>query len=542
MADQDSLDHLLHQDVLEGLLPRLGAEQWLPLYVKGDDDPGGMTLWCALLKDEAVERALSHDSWDLSIGAGGPGICTSNISGETVSTYYRYGEGNRIRPFIFYRSFYGAYPQYLELEEEFRLFHNLASDHNRQVLLDFDESGREIEVVRITEERVSVRLKYMRQYQAATQQHLAVYFDSTRYSSIPIAEVSGKSKSKADDKYRWTMSVCDCDFRKDYESFSRLLGKVIFAPPSEKKSGAWPSEDEKTGEEVSFIIGVDSEGENIEHTSNPDRLSDYFGGNPGAPHYLTPVFFRREVLSKYFSEPERYAVTDGQLSCLNLWACRIDNDLKSNVVVFLGDLGRDLPNSERLHWKQFNVAPEGSISETKFRRGFLAEFTNPKSPELLFKAEYRSFCQDWESKFDWKFFLSPTSGDSHLLNTMRVPASNSQPEFDDQILTLTKLLIDFLNEKRLAQETKTDTSQMKGISKLDAFLCESGVDAQSFIIPFLRALQNLRSSGAGHRKGSGYEKALRKLGIDLADKPNAVANLLERGHQTLRILRNHFLE
>ena len=80
--------------------------------------------------------------------------------------------------------------------------------------------------------------------------------------------------------------------------------------------------------------------------------------------------FRREVLAKYFAEPERYSVSDGQLTCLSLWSCQIDNDLPSHVVVFLGDLGRDLPYEERLHWRQFNVSPEGGVRETNFRRSF----------------------------------------------------------------------------------------------------------------------------------------------------------------------------
>jgi len=542
MPDQESLDYLLHKDFLEDLLPKLGSEQWLPVYEHESYGNDNLTIWCALLDEEAVERALSHDSWDLSIGHGQPGVTTSHVSGESVSTYYRYGEKNRIRPFLYSRYFSGAHAEYKEIEEEFRLYHNLAHDHDRNLLLDFDESGREIEVVRITEQSVKVRLRYIRQYQAATQQYLAIYFDSTRYSSLPIADVGEIRNSIADEKSRWTMGVSNCDFRDDYETFSHALGKVIIEPPPIEKSGMLPFKEDNDDKEVPFVIRVDGEGESIEFSSNPDNLGDYFGGNPGAPHYLTPVFFRREVLSKYYSEPDRFKVTDGKLTCLNLWTCRIDNDQQSNVIVFLGDLGRDMPYSERLHWKGFNVVPDGGISETKFRRGFLAEFADPKSPELVFKAEYQKFCEDWKLKFNWHLYLPLTPDDSHLLDTLRIPVSNAQPEFDDQVLSLTKLLIDSINEKELAQKIEADTGEMQGIAKIEAFLNQSEVEGVTIVIPFLRSLQSLRSTGVAHRKGNRYKQALSRCNIDLKNKPDSFSRLLEQSIRILQILRVNFIE
>ena len=36
---------------------------------------------------------------------------------------------------------------------------------------------------------------------------------------------------------------------------------------------------------------IDENGKEIRHTCNPSCLSNYFGANPTAPHYLTPVYF-----------------------------------------------------------------------------------------------------------------------------------------------------------------------------------------------------------------------------------------------------------
>jgi hypothetical protein len=51
----------------------------------------------------------------------------------------------------------------------------LAKDKERGVRLDFDASGREIEVVRLKENQVEARLKYLLQFQAGTGLHLAFF-------------------------------------------------------------------------------------------------------------------------------------------------------------------------------------------------------------------------------------------------------------------------------------------------------------------------------------------------------------------------------
>ena len=43
------------------------------------------------------------------------------------------------------------------------------------------------------------------------------------------------------------------------------------------------------------IYLLDENGKEIRHTCNPSCLSNYFGANPSAPHYLTPVYFDAAV-------------------------------------------------------------------------------------------------------------------------------------------------------------------------------------------------------------------------------------------------------
>lgn len=539
--DRSSLDYLLQIDIVDGVLPLVGREQWQSLYLNGDDDSGRLGLWCALLDDEAAKSALASDGWDLMIGDGGPGFIQSGTAGEMVTEYHRFGGTDGKRALVHYRSFSGSYPDYCEIDEEFRLYHGLAHDLSRGLLLAFDSSGREIEVVRITDNEVKARLKYIRQFQAGTRWNLAIYVDSVRYSNIPLAEAGERHDAGANNRVRWTRDIAACDFHREYTTFSRVLGKVILTPPEIEKAGVWPFEEDTEVPDVSFVIDIDEDGRSVEFTSEPSKLANYFGANPEAPNYLTAVYFRREVLAKYFAEPERYTVSDGRLSCLGLWSCRIDNDLTDYVVVFLGDLGRDLPYEERLHWRQFNIPPEGGGSETNFRRSFLAQFTEPKAPDLVFKNEYERLSSDWLKKFGWPFYLPLREGDAHLLNTLRIPVTNSQAELDEQVLHMTKLLVDSLNEKEIAQAAGVMPEGTKGIGKLQAFFASTDFEGGESIVQFLKDLQQLRSTGSGHRKGAAYDKEVARIGIDPSRRPDSVARLLSEAVAMLEVLRSHYL-
>jgi hypothetical protein len=192
--------------------------------------------------------------------------------------------------------------------------------------------------------------------------------------------------------------------------------------------------------------------------------------NEHAAHYLTPVWFTRDVLMKYYEDP-KFSIEDGYLRCGSLWRMRIDNNLPDHVVAYLGDLGRDLDTEEQKYWRHFNVTPSGRRpSETNFQRSFRAEFAEPSAPDLLFKLRYGQLDKAWKEKFGWPIFLPPHEADAHVLKRLRVPISDSASEFDRQLLYLVKLLIDSLNEAELAKASGKALLDQKGISKLERYL------------------------------------------------------------------------
>lgn len=287
----DTLDFILQSDLTSSLLPGIGKEQWQVLYANRDEPPHTLGISCALLDEKTAARAIDHDAWDLMIGDGIPGFSHSWLDGKEIITYHRFSSRDGVRPLVLHRSFHGAFPPYVELDEEFRLYHNLAEDKVRGLLLTFDTSGREIEVVRITPNEVRVRLKHLRQFQAGTGLYVAIYIDSIRYSKIALTDIPPNEHQRVEVGYgvRWRRNVVKYDFRKHFETFSRLLSKVILAPPALDKAGVWPFKADDDRRVVTFIVGLDKEGNEIEYTSDPGKLANYFGANPGAPHYLTPI-------------------------------------------------------------------------------------------------------------------------------------------------------------------------------------------------------------------------------------------------------------
>lgn len=303
------------------------------------------------------------------------------------------------------------------------------------------------------------------------------------------------------------------------------------------KSGFWGFEDKTPKHYIEFIIGIDPDGNEIIHTSDESKLSNYFGANPGEPHSLTPVCFRKTVLDKHYQQAGKYSVEAGTLRCGGLWSIQIDNHLDDHVFAWLGDLGRDLPQQEALHWRSHNIPP-AKMSETFFRQQILGDWVSTDHPEHVFKHAYRQLATEGQNLLGWQVLLPLADEDEHFLQSLRIPATNEQKDFDEVILGLTKVLIDSLNEKQLNSFIPpADLANLKGsISRLDKAWEHLQVPGFADHIRFLRDLQDLRSSGAAHRKGSNYKKIAEKLGIETDNLRSVFCGLLEKGLAFLQFI------
>ncbi|MBC3842097.1 hypothetical protein GXW82_23550 [Streptacidiphilus sp. 4-A2] len=495
--------------------------------------------YSALVPVGDVDACLNNVSWDLDLGHGTPGFI---FYPDDRKEYLRFGDDDGVEPLIVRRFFHGLKPPYNEVSEEFRHFHNLYEDRARSVFVAFDDSGDEIEVVRMSDDKVEVKVKYLKEYLAARDMSLLLFYVVDRWSEKTLAELgmTRQDEESRDTGYSYSRFVEEFpDLGTERETCARLLGKkVMKGSANYDPEHSWGRRDRKYED---FIIGVDEDGEEVHYTCDEEKLANYFGKNPGAPHFLRPVFFRKEVLAKYYNEPGKFSVDDGYLTCAGYWGMPLDNNHQKYVTAFLGDLGK-LPHKEQLYWKGYNVTPDGRMSDIAFRRSMLGEWADATEPTLVFKRTYERFGKSWLSKHGWELFKKLKPADAHHWTALHVPSEGNQKEFDEQVMSLTKLLVDRINEAEVGKRATLEADDKGGITKFGRYLDAITFTEAESLIKFLRNLQSLRS-GAAHvknmRNNSDYQKAVRYFDLDARGLSHGFADALRQATVFVGKLEEH---
>lgn len=515
------------EDYVEYIKNKHGEENWVTVYKnalnnQGAEDEG---MYSAFVTMEKSKSAIDNTTWELTYGSGQPGLGFTYVNSEKQVHYFSNEHEGYLR-LVLNRDFHERKFGYIEILEEFRLFHNLYCLSNERKYIAFDESGDEVDVIKIKPDHVQIRRHYLSMFMAAKQMHLLLYFDTfRRFSHEEKFTVNEKSQNLI-----YSIYSEECHL-KGFKSFSRVLGKKLIQCSQIENSGIWPFEAQKAYH--NFIIGGDVDIPKV-FVCDPELLSNNFGANRNAPNYLTPVFFKKEVMQKYYAS-EEYLIGDGHLSRRGAWSLRLDNNSKDYVSVFLGDLGQDLPSKEQFYWKSFNIFPDGKkISKTNFERSFMGDFSDPENPEHEFKYFYNKFQVEWFQKNNWYLFLPLSEKDRHFFISVRSMLTNEQAEFDSQIMALAKILIDSLNVKELRKATKIIDSKKGSISLLDIFLGNLGVKNLEEHTLLLKNIQSIRSTGVAHRKGTDYEKVISKLKLNTNDLRTEFDQLLKN---TVRLLK-----
>ena len=491
-------------------------KKWIKLYKSIKEDNENLVIYSCLIKKNYVTEALKDYTWDFHI---------TDISAS-----------KNVFPLLVKRHFYGIKKDYWEITEDIIYFFNLfeEGDKNDKKFSYIDNNGDVEEVILISDTEVKIKNSFIKEYLYDKGLVLVQFFDLFRYSKKSINDLRLKKinrERKGGNHIYHQVLTDDSTGLKDKKLTASLIGKKIISPTNSFKPEIF--NEKKEYEE--FIIGVDKDGKKQYFTCNEEKLKNFFGANKNHPHYLTPVYFKKKVLDKYYNHPAKYSVSDGYLKCGSLWELRIDNSHKDHVMVFLGDLGHIL-DKEQKHWKQYNII-DGKMSHTAFKRNFEAKFCDPEVADLLFKQKFRGFQKQWHKKHGWYLFLPLSSEDKHNYKTLRLPTKQSQQEFDSLIQSLTKLTVDSLNEKKLKENLikDTDEDKLKNSIKKEFILItdkdkrDRKIDifrkylAQEYnlqfpeLFEFLKDLQKLRSAGSAHRKSrkkGTYQNIKRKFGLD----------------------------
>ncbi|MEV5444066.1 hypothetical protein AB0N23_16240 [Streptomyces sp. NPDC052644] len=399
----------------------------------------------------------------------------------------------------------------------------------------FDEAGLDQELVRVHRDDTGVSVEVaalpLRRYLAVRERFLVVQYDKvTRLDSTPEPKIKAIHRTE----------VSVFEFHSNHPgaiAFVRLCGKHLVLPIDARAADlAYPYPSGQSYPE--YIIDTDpATGQPVTFTCDPDKLSDHFN-DLGTPHYLTRVYFRREVLRRYTSEPSRYQVTASRLSCLSLWGISIGRNEEGLVEAYLGDLGRDLPSSERSHWLSFNVAPRGGIDQERRRRDILGQWNEGTSDPLHQLAHARErFSTALSAVIGQPVYRAWDAADQIAFSGLHMPTSSEQSEADTQILTLAKGIIEYLDVKALRQLPGADPKGMT-INNLQAWVKHTGGDPDTLVGP-LRLLQNLRSNGAAHARTKMWPTFLTQAGLHQLQPDEQFVRLMNSTIDALEALATH---
>lgn len=497
-------------------------QDWVLAFHDERGDSGDDLRIACFLHQDAVEHALTNESFDLGPGDGRPGFVGYGDGNGNLETRYVLVGEDEVVPLVFDRYFSGPFPNVAELAEDFRLFWELYEDRDKRAFLTIDELGNVVKVAEWRGTDLWVRKQYLRRYQAARQLALDLQVVVDQRGGGELAHLADVDCDVSEDNVIFAYHGGSIPMPGDDPYFARLIGKRVILPQPPEFSDVWPYEKPRQFE--SFIIGTDDDGNPIAHTCDPKALANNFGANAGAPNYLTPVFFERNVLDKYYGDSDRYRVEDGYLRETSTWGLRMDNALEDRVAVFLGDLGTDIPYREQQYWKSFNVPPSGTMSKTAIRRSFLGQFADSERVEHRFVNAYKRLTDAWAEKYGWPLYKELHEGDAHIINSIHVPTNPSFVQFDDQIVRLAKLVVDSLNEESIVLATGSRGKSEKGIAKLQRLLDEKGIS--DTLCAELARVQGARTRSAAHRKGSDFNLSVLLDGN--ADLPTLFNDLLER--------------
>lgn len=295
-------------------------------------------------------------------------------------------------------------------------------------------------------------------------------------------------------------------------AFSRLLGQYAVAGQRTSRVPRW-QERREDRDYPEFVYGVDADtGQPLLHTCDPDKLGSYFDKDGTRLHYLTPIYFKREVLQPYTAEPGRYSVSASRLSCLDLWGVDISFNSAGLVEVYLGDLGRDLPSDEWGHWRTYNVPPEGRMDEGRFRRDFLNQFASSVDPVGDLRRAREQANQAAIRRLGAPLWRALPSELDQEFRSLIGPLTDDPAALNGPLLVLSKVFVDALDSKSLRRAVNGAEKGDQSLRLLQRLLLDLGDEEDSS--KALRDLQALRSRGGiAHLANSESRAAASAMGV-----------------------------
>ena len=502
-------------------------EDWIPLYEEDEITINGIKndifgLSALINNDEqSISNYLKDYEWGFSPNTFGKSYYEKTYSNNVEMIDFIVGDKkDDIEYLIAYRTFNRKYEKVIEINPKLIWYYNLVKEGDTYVDPINDEPK-----IRLEKKRILVLKTYLKDFLNAHKKSCIICFDHRRFFKTD-SKLAHEVKRIQGENHNFVI-VRNSYTYNEFNGMSSILGKVIIKPYTKSNHRDYLYlEEEKKYER--FIIGVDDEtGEEVEFTCNENELANYFGKNPDAPHFLTPVYFDRKVLDRYTNDPSNYKVDDGLIVFLDEWSLpfTINNDNK--VIVWLGDLGR-IPYNEQKHWKIHNNKPQGGIEKKFFQRQMMAQFTDSITPEKKLFELIDEFNKIMHEKYGDIVFNELSEADSQIKSAFSIPTNNSTTAYQTYLMQLCKIVVESINTRLIQsiipKERLTDENNRLFGSRLQlkVFLDELGIPGSEKLDNILKIIYNSRNKLAGHTGSiQEYNKVWKR---DKNYKPNFISD------------------
>lgn len=429
------------------------------------------------------------------------------------STFYQYGNSNSNIEFspgrlqknfdiefeytVAIRYFKREYPPVVEINPELIWYGNLLSTDKGYI----DEETNEVKLIKQNNE-IKIKRDYLKDYLAAKKKICVIAFDNRRFVN-DITNVSLDNYNKHEENFAYDICIGKDDF-DEYKYYSSIIGKVLIEPYETPLHDHYRYFFPEKEEYHEFIIGINKKnGEPILNTCAEKKLSNFFGANKGEPHFLTPVFFSKDVLDRYSNNPDQYNVTDDHIAYLNIWSIPFTVNKDSTVSVWLGDLSR-IPYKEQKYWSVFNIKPKGEVNKDFIDRQLNNVWNDSIRIEKKMFQLINQINKCTNSKYGEQMFKDLLEGDRQLESAFILPSNNSITQYQNFLLQLNKLTIERINVKLidecLKQEELIDSNGNKYRSRI---LLNKLIEKEQFsnskeFNEILKLISDCRNKLAGH--------------------------------------------
>lgn len=488
---------------------KINSEEWIVLYDKNEVQnlENDVFTFCALIDKEKVYENdyLNKFEWGFATDSFGRAGFGTFGWGDTEELFFTDGTSYEDFEYLVALRYFDKYDTSVEINPKFIWYGNLVKQNEGYVDALTDEL-----IIKVTPYHIEVKREYLKDFLCALDKVCVIVFDHRRHFNS-----SEKIKSKYEDisgeNYFITLSVSSArGFGGNYDGCSSIIGKTVISPfkKPHHRDYKYFTEDK---EFERFIIDYDEdEDEEIEFTCNEGELANYFGANPDAPHFLTPVFFDIKVLDKYKNDPRNYVVNDSNISFLSEWSIPFNINKERKVSVWLGDLGR-IPFEEQKYWRTFNIKPEGKMDSKFVDRQIRGIWTDASRIESKLVSSLNRFNAMIKEQYGDVIFNVLSDADKEIYNTFMIPTNYSIPEYQSFLMKLSKLTAESINvkliKKAMGDEYEKEAKGNGSIFQLGVFLKYAKIDNNEKVSNSLKKAYNSRNKLSGHTASFGeYNK------------------------------------